>query len=130
MSSGNSNPTTNSITVFFNSYVNPIAIGNIGWKYYIVYCIWLAVKLTVVYFFYIETRNTPLEEMAKHFDGEDAVIGGAAANEKSLQLAKEAGLSDTIRTASVSGNATAYGDDDGVYGKSSAIHMQEVDRHV
>lgn len=58
---------------------------------------WLAVELAVVYFFYIETRNTPLEEIAKHFDGDKAIIGGAAATEKALQLATEAGLEDTVR---------------------------------
>jgi len=108
--------------VFFNSYVNPIAFGKLGWKYYIVYCCWLAFELIIVYFFYIETRNTPLEEMAKHFDGDDAVIGGAAANEKSLQRAKSAGLNDTLRTASVGGMDFPSYD-----GKSSAIHMQEIE---
>lgn len=67
------------------------------------YCAWLSVELVVVWFFYVETRNTPLEEMAKHFDGADAVIGGAAATEKGLQLAREAGLTDTVRTASIGG---------------------------
>lgn len=51
----------------------------------------------MVYFFYIETRNTPLEEIAKHFDGDKAIVGGAAATDKALQLATEAGLDDTIR---------------------------------
>jgi hypothetical protein len=36
------------------------------------------VELFVVWKYYIETRNTPLEEIAKHFDGTDALIGGAA----------------------------------------------------
>lgn len=90
------------ISLFFNQYVNPIALQNITWKYYIFYCVWLGVELAVVYFFYIETRNTPLEEIAKHFDGEDAVVGGAGATEKGRQLAAEAGLEDTIR----------YGNDD------------------
>lgn len=57
----------------------------------------MAIELSVVYFFYIETRNTPLEEIARHFDGDKAVIGGAAATEKGLQLAAEAGLDDTVR---------------------------------
>jgi len=65
--------------LFFNNYVNPIAITAITWKYYIVYVCWLAVELVVVYFFFIETRYTPLEEIAKYFDGEDAKIGGEAA---------------------------------------------------
>lgn len=53
--------------------------------------------MAVVYFFYIETRNTPLEEIAKHFDGDKAIIGGGAATDKALQLAAEAGLDDTVR---------------------------------
>ena len=50
-----------------------------------------------MYFFYIETRNTPLEEIVKHFDGEQAVLGGGAATEKGLHLAGEAGFDDTVR---------------------------------
>lgn len=34
------------------------------------YDVWIVLELIVVYFFYIETRYTPLEEIAKHFDGE------------------------------------------------------------
>ena len=78
------------------------------------YDVWLAVELIVVYFFYIETRYTPLEEIAKHFDGDvstisaslmmqdntntskDAVIGGAVATQKSKELAAEIGGLDTV----------------------------------
>jgi len=77
------------IALFFNQYVNPIALDAITWKYYIVYCVWLAVELTVVWFYYIETKNTPLEEIAKHFDGEAALVGGHAATEKGRVLAEE-----------------------------------------
>jgi hypothetical protein len=55
--------------------------------------------LVVVWFFYIETRNTPLEEIAKHFDGEAAVIGGGAATEKGRKLAMEMGFEDESRRA-------------------------------
>ncbi|KAK4617257.1 Lactose permease [Fulvia fulva] len=84
------------LALFFNQYVNPIALDGIQWKYYIVYCVWLAVELLVVYFFYIETRYTPLEEIAKHFDGDDAIVGGAVATEKGKVLAAEVGGLDTI----------------------------------
>ncbi|KAK3677726.1 hypothetical protein LTR78_002576 [Recurvomyces mirabilis] len=84
------------IALFFNQYVNPIALNDIEWKYYIVYCVWLAVELCVVYFFYIETRYTPLEEICKHFDGEDAILGGDVATEKSRELAAEMGGLDTV----------------------------------
>lgn len=53
-------------------------------------------ELLVVYFFYIETRYTPLEEIAKHFEGEDAIVGGAVATEKSKVLAAEVGGLDTV----------------------------------
>lgn len=36
------------LALFFNQYVNPIALDGIQWKYYIVYCVWLAVELLVV----------------------------------------------------------------------------------
>jgi len=84
------------LALFFNQYINPIALDAIGWKYYIVYCIWLAVELAIVYTFYIETKNTPLEEIAKHFDGDAAVVGGAAATEKGRVLAMEMGGLDTV----------------------------------
>jgi hypothetical protein len=77
------------LALFFNQYVNPIALEGIGWKYYIVYDVWLAFELFVVWKFYIETRNTPLEEIVRHFDGSNAVLGGAAATEKSRQLAEQ-----------------------------------------
>lgn len=63
---------------------------------YIFYCCWLGCELAVVYFFYVETRNTPLEEIAKHFDGDDALLGGAAATEKGLSLATDLGLDGTL----------------------------------
>lgn len=47
-------------------------------------------------FFYIETRYTPLEEIAKHFDGEDAVVGGAVATLHAKELAMEVGGLDTV----------------------------------
>jgi len=40
--------------VFFNQYVNPVALGALGWKYYIVYDCWIAFELFIVYMFYIE----------------------------------------------------------------------------
>ena len=82
--------------LFFNQYVNPIALDHIHWKYYIFYCVWLAIELAVVYFFYVETRNTPLEEIAKHFDGDQALLGGGAATHKGLSLAAEMGLEGTV----------------------------------
>ena len=87
------------LALFFNTYINPIALDDIGWKYYIVYCVWLFVELIVVYFFYIETKNTPLEEIARHFDGDAAAVGGAAATEKGRMIENE--IHEKEKTATV-----------------------------
>jgi len=82
------------LALFFNNYVNPIAMDKIEWKYYIVYCCWLAFELAFVYFFFVETRYTPLEEIAKYFDGEDAKVGGTAATDvakQKLQILEQEG---------------------------------------
>jgi hypothetical protein len=63
------------VALFFNNYVNPIALKAIRWKYYIVYDVWLLVELMTVYLFYVETRRPTLEEMAKIFDGDTAAVG-------------------------------------------------------
>jgi len=63
---------TISLALIFNQYVNPIALKNIGWKYYIVYCCWLVFELVFLYFMIVETKNLSLEETAALFDGEDA----------------------------------------------------------
>jgi MFS family permease len=61
------------IALVFNLFVNPIALGSLGWKYYIIYVIILIFITLTCYFFYPETRGHSLEEMTSVFDGEDAV---------------------------------------------------------
>ncbi|TCD69438.1 hypothetical protein EIP91_007563 [Steccherinum ochraceum] len=62
-----------SASLVFNQYINPIAMKAIGWKYYIVYCAWIAFELVYVYFFLVETKNRTLEETSVLFDGDDNV---------------------------------------------------------
>ncbi|KAF4594316.1 hypothetical protein EYR40_009119 [Pleurotus pulmonarius] len=61
-----------SLSLIFNQYVNPVALDAIAWKYYIVYCCWLAFELGFLYLFIVETKNRSLEETAALFDGEEA----------------------------------------------------------
>lgn len=61
------------VAIFFNTFVNPIALESIGWKYYFVFVVVLIVMGFTVYFFYPETKGYTLEHMAVLFDGEDAV---------------------------------------------------------
>ena len=59
-----------------------------------------AVEFVVVYFYYIETRNTPLEEIVKYFDGEQALLGGDLATEKARTLMVEEGIETRKNNAS------------------------------
>ncbi|KAM5344109.1 hypothetical protein ACJ41O_012646 [Fusarium nematophilum] len=74
-------------SIFFNSFVNAIALEAIGWKYYLVFVVLLFLFVFVAYFTYPETRGHTLEQMAVIFDGEDSVPGQAVALEKKLGVA-------------------------------------------
>jgi sugar porter (SP) family MFS transporter len=67
-----------SATVFFNQFVNPIAMENIEWRYYIFYVCFLAFEIVFIYFMVIETRYVPMEEIARHFDGDQADVAAVA----------------------------------------------------
>jgi sugar porter (SP) family MFS transporter len=62
-----------SLSLIFNQYANPIALDALGWKYYLVYCVWLAFELGFILLFLVETKNRTLEETAALFDGDDKV---------------------------------------------------------
>lgn len=51
------------------SFVNPIAIEALSWKYYIVFCVLLVVILATTWFLFPETKGHSLEEIAEIFDG-------------------------------------------------------------
>jgi hypothetical protein len=67
------------VALVINNYVNPIPIDGAWkgseWKLYCVYTCWIAIELTFVYFFYVETRGPTLEEIARIFDGDNAEVG-------------------------------------------------------
>ncbi|KIJ54573.1 hypothetical protein M422DRAFT_240639 [Sphaerobolus stellatus SS14] len=60
-----------SVSFIFNQYANPIALERIAWKYYIVFCVWLAFELIFVIRYVVETKGRTLEETAAIFDGKD-----------------------------------------------------------
>lgn len=66
--------------LFFNQYINAIALEALAWKYYICYCVFLVFEVFIIYFFIVETRYTPMEEIAKFFDGENATDVADIAN--------------------------------------------------
>lgn len=83
---------------FFSNYVNPIGLANATWKYYILYDCWLVVIWVTIYFLFVESRNTTLEEISIIFDGEDALVGGGiemSRREKQLVEMKEGAVEHT-----------------------------------
>lgn len=89
--------------LFFNQYVNAIALDALAWKYYLFYCVFLAFEIIIIYFFIVETRYTPMEEIAKFFDGDDAVDVGdiAVADMKAKGIELTDGGEKGITTAHV-----------------------------
>ncbi|THH03902.1 hypothetical protein EW145_g5917 [Phellinidium pouzarii] len=69
---------TISLSLIFNQYVNPIALASLGWKYYIVYCAWLAFELAFCFVFVVETKGLTVEETAVLFDGVTVTDNDAA----------------------------------------------------
>jgi MFS family permease len=55
------------------AFVNPIALENIGWHYYIFFCCFDVFSLVVTWFIFPETKGHSLEEIAGVFDGPGAV---------------------------------------------------------
>jgi hypothetical protein len=48
---------------FFSINVNPIAMRELDWKYFAIYCGWISFEFLFVYFMYPETYNRTLEEL-------------------------------------------------------------------
>jgi hypothetical protein len=81
----------------FNQYVNPIGLQKLGWKFYIVYIVVLVIEVLMIYFYYVETKGLPLEEVARVIDGDQAA---AAVVADSLE-GEEAAISEMRRRSSV-----------------------------
>lgn len=57
------------------SFVNPIALEAIGWKYYILFCCITATSVVTNFFLLPETKGRSLEEIGELFDGREALAG-------------------------------------------------------
>lgn len=58
-----------------SNQTNKLAWSNLPnhWNFMLFYTLWDAVELIFVYYFYVETKGPTLEEIARIFDGDDAV---------------------------------------------------------
>ncbi|KAJ4421945.1 hypothetical protein N0V82_003442 [Gnomoniopsis sp. IMI 355080] len=69
---------------FFTTFVNPIGLDNVGWRYLISYCCWLAFEVAFVYFMFPETFGRTLEELAFIFEDKKLTDEAVKATEKAL----------------------------------------------
>ncbi|KAK1855371.1 hypothetical protein CCHR01_01992 [Colletotrichum chrysophilum] len=60
------------VAVSLNTWINPIALDALGWKYYSVYIIINAVLFAIQYLKFPETKDRTIEEIATIFDGTQA----------------------------------------------------------
>lgn len=61
------------IAGLLNQFAWPIALQNIGWRTYIVFCIWCAVQSAGIYYYIPETKNRTLEELDEIFNSSSPV---------------------------------------------------------
>ncbi|UZP32281.1 hypothetical protein NXS19_000097 [Fusarium pseudograminearum] len=75
---------TGNLAGVYNAFANPVAMEAISWKYYIVWCVAIGIHLTLIFFFFPETKGHSLEEVAEIFDGPDAPVGHNAIGQKKV----------------------------------------------
>lgn len=56
-----------------NTYAPPVAIANSGWRFYLLYVVWDAFGVLVIYLCFVETRGRSLEEMDALFEARNPV---------------------------------------------------------
>ncbi|WRT66776.1 uncharacterized protein IL334_003739 [Kwoniella shivajii] len=85
----------------YGSYVNSIALANIGWKYYLVFVPILSVQWVLAYFFMVETKGFTLEEIALAFEGPNAAVAKVDRRlaEESPVMDEKKGLEDCTSVA-------------------------------
>ncbi|KAF5363898.1 hypothetical protein D9756_000210 [Leucocoprinus leucothites] len=89
---------------FVNVYAGPIALGNIGWKYYLVYVGWDLFECLMIYFFVVETKGRTLEELDEIFRDPNPV----KASKRKLKVAiVKKGNENDIKVVDEAGNVAA-----------------------
>ncbi|KAL2406685.1 Lactose permease [Exophiala dermatitidis] len=75
----------------FNQYVNPIGLKHLEWKFYFVYIAILVIECLCIWFLFVETKGPSLEEIARLFDGDEAMVGGLETMDEEERMAVKSG---------------------------------------
>lgn len=82
---------------FFSTYVNPLAMDAIGWRFMAAYTGWLGFELGFIYLFYPETYGRSLEELAFLFENDELIAKQAEGTEKNIHAEEVDEQFDTTR---------------------------------
>ncbi|EJU01219.1 general substrate transporter, partial [Dacryopinax primogenitus] len=63
----------NNLVKIINTYVPPVAINNIGWRFHIFYAVFDAAGIAFIHKFFVETKGRSLEEMDDIFAASNPV---------------------------------------------------------
>ncbi|KAF2840948.1 general substrate transporter [Patellaria atrata CBS 101060] len=74
---------------FFTTFVNPIGLEAIKWKWLLTYVCWLAFEIVVVFFLFPETSGRTLEELAFLFEDKALAEQATMAVEKQIHGGEE-----------------------------------------
>ncbi|PYH92641.1 hexose transporter protein [Aspergillus ellipticus CBS 707.79] len=69
---------TQTLAVSVNTWVNPVALAAIEWRYYAVYIAILLTMIVLIWFLFPETKGLTIEEIGMIFD-KNSTVGGVAA---------------------------------------------------
>ncbi|KAF3359756.1 hypothetical protein VdG1_01954 [Verticillium dahliae VDG1] len=56
---------------FLNTFVGPIALSSIGYWFYVFFAFWDSFEVGFMYFFFVETKGSTLEELDEIFEAEN-----------------------------------------------------------
>ena len=85
------------VAICFNTFVNPIALESIAWKYYIVFVVILIAYGLTAFWYFPETKGYTLEQMAVLFDGDTAnVLPPSETAERSASMVSHADAKEGV----------------------------------
>lgn len=56
---------------FINTFVSPVGMEALKWRFYIFYCCWISLEALCIYLLFPETSGRTLEELAFLFEGQE-----------------------------------------------------------
>lgn len=74
---------------FFGTNVNPVGFGSLGWKWLLVYCVWIFIEGCLIFWLWPETSGRSLEELAFLFESDERIAQQQAMVEKNLHQHEE-----------------------------------------